>query len=124
MAAVPFGGGFCASRSCSVNLPVVLELSELKDERDDSLNSFSIGGVLIGELFAHHFFFVARFDPQAYGDEDESDDSPDVPLLNGGCDDHGKQAGWSQTRGQLWNFALVALRPTNLGDGRPRMGRF
>ena len=76
-----------------MNLPVVLELSKLKDERDDSLNSFSIGGVLIGELFAHHFFFVARFDPQAYGDEDESDDSPDVPLLNGGCDDHGKQAG-------------------------------
>ena len=75
-----------------MNLPVVLELSELKDERDDSLNSFSIGGVLIGELFAHHFFFVARFDPQAYGDEDESDDSPDVPLLNCRCDHHGKQA--------------------------------
>ena len=63
IAVVPVGGSFCASRSCSVNLPVVLELLELKDERDDSLHSLSIGGVLIGELFAHHFFFVARFDP-------------------------------------------------------------
>jgi hypothetical protein len=65
-------------------------LSELKDERDDSLNSFPIGGVLIGELLVHHFFFVAQFDPQAYEYEDESDNSRDVPLLNHRCDDHGK----------------------------------
>jgi hypothetical protein len=66
------------------------ELSELKDERDDSLNSSPIGGVLIGELLAHQFFFVAQFDPQAYEHEDESDHPRDVSLLNHRCDDHGK----------------------------------
>jgi hypothetical protein len=39
--------------------------SELKNERDDSLNSFLVAGVLIGELFAHHLFFVVQFDPKA-----------------------------------------------------------
>jgi hypothetical protein len=33
---------------------------------------------LIGELFPHDFFFVARFDPQAYEDKDESDESTEV----------------------------------------------
>jgi hypothetical protein len=38
---------------------------KLENERDDALNSFPIGGVVIGELFDHYFFFGARFDPEA-----------------------------------------------------------
>ena len=35
---------------------------------------------MVGELFEHHFFVVGRFDPEdADGNEEESEDVPDVP---------------------------------------------
>ena len=76
-----------------MSLDPLAPLSELKDERNDSLNSFPISGVLIRKLFAHQFFFVLQFDPEAYEHEDESDDAGDVALLNDSRDDHCKQAG-------------------------------
>ena len=65
----------------------------LKNKRYDSFNSFLVGEILIGELFAHQFFFLAQLNPKAYEHEDESDRSGDVSLLHHRCDDHGKQAG-------------------------------
>jgi hypothetical protein len=65
----------------------------LKNKRYDSFNSFLVGEILIGELFAHQFFFLGQFDPKAYEHEDKSDRSGDVSLLHHSCDDHGKQAG-------------------------------
>src|SRR5437762_13201128 len=65
----------------------------LQDKRDNSFNAFRIGRVLIGELFAHHFFFAAEFDPEAYEHEDESDYSRDVSLFDRRGDEHGKYAG-------------------------------
>ena len=73
-----------------MSLNSLAPLSELKNEWDDSFHSFPIRGVLIGKLLAHHFFFVAQLDPQAYEYEHESDYSGDVPLLKHCCDNHCK----------------------------------
>jgi hypothetical protein len=54
---------------------------ELKDIRNDPSNSFLIGRILIGKLFAHELLFLVRFDPQTYEDKDESYHSSHVALL-------------------------------------------
>src|SRR5437660_199922 len=53
---------------------------QLKNKWYDSFNSFLVSEILIGELFAHQFFFLGQFDPKAYEHEDESDRSGDVSL--------------------------------------------
>src|SRR5438874_7078379 len=66
------------------------ELSELKNERDDSLHPLAIGCVLIGEFFAHHFFFGVRFDLEACEREDEHDHTRDVSVFHPRRDEHGE----------------------------------
>ena len=65
----------------------------LQKERYDPFHALLILRILIGELFAHHFFFSAQFDPQAYEHEDNAQQAGDVTCFKPRSDEHGKQAG-------------------------------
>ena len=45
----------------------------LKEERDDAFGALLVGGIAVGELIYHHFFFVAQFDPETSEREDQPD---------------------------------------------------
>ena len=66
---------------------------DLEKEWDDAPGSFAVGGVFLGELVAHHFFFFAQFDPETYEDKNEADHSGDVALLHRSADEHGQEPG-------------------------------
>lgn len=47
---------------------------------------------MVRELFEHHCFFVNRFNPETGGDEEESKEAADVPVLDRGSEDEGEHA--------------------------------